>query len=58
MLVIFESLLRLAMVGGAVWIVWALWASRPRGEFVHGCLECGRVLDSVSPVLCAECLGV
>lgn len=54
MLVIFESLLRLAMFSATVWIIWALWASRPRGAT---CLSCDRELERVDVVHCFNCLS-
>jgi hypothetical protein len=41
------------MVAFAVWIVWALWASRPVGE---SCLNCDRELQRVDVVHCSKCL--
>ena len=54
-MLVFESLLRVAMVAGSVWIVWALWASRPR---LASCLGCGVELQRADVVHCSDCLGV
>ena len=57
---IFESLLRLALFAGLLWIVWALFVMLTDSEspLRSLCLGCGSDLKRVDVVHCSKCLGV
>jgi hypothetical protein len=54
----FDFVARLILLGGLALVWWFLYQVTRETSAVARCLDCRRVLDSVSVVHCSNCLGV
>ncbi len=54
----FDFVARLILLGGLALVWWFLYQVTRDNSAVARCLDCRRVLDSVSVVHCSNCLGV